>query len=56
MNLQDYGIVPGRPADFVILDCDSKASAVAELAPPVTGFKAGRRTFTRPAPILHRVP
>ena len=56
MNLTDYGIAPGHPADFVILDCDSKATAVAELAPPVTGFKAGRRTFTRPAPILHRAP
>ena len=56
MNLRDYGIVVGNPADLVVLDCDAKATAVAELAPPLMGFKAGRRTFTRPAPILHGAP
>lgn len=55
MNLPDYGLRPGNPADLLILDCHGSAQAVAELAPAVTGFKAGRRTFDRPGAALHRV-
>ncbi len=54
MNLGDYGIAPGMKADLVVLDCASRADAVATLALPLAGYKAGRRTFTRSAPILHR--
>jgi cytosine deaminase len=54
MNLADYGIAPGRPADLVVLDCASRAEAVAGLAQPLAGYKAGRRIFTRAAPVLHR--
>ena len=54
MNLPDYGIAPGMPADMVVLDCASRGEAVASLALPLTGFKGGRRTFTRSAPKLHR--
>ena len=54
MRLDDYGIAPGFPADLVILDCVSPAQAVAELAQPLMGFKAGRQTFSRPRPMLHR--
>ena len=54
LNQADYGIAPGLPADLVVLDCASPADAVAELAQPLMGFKAGRRTFSRPRPILHR--
>jgi cytosine/creatinine deaminase len=54
MNLKNYGIVPGNPADFIVLGCTSRAAAVAELAPVLTGFKAGVRTFTRPEPALFR--
>lgn len=53
MNLADYGIAIGNPADLVVLDCGSPATAVAEIAQPLMGYKAGRRTFTRPAPVLH---
>ena len=53
LNLKDYGIVEGNPADLVILDAETPGSAVAELAQPLFGLKAGVRTFTRPAPILH---
>ena len=53
MNLDDYGIVPGNTADFVVLDCSSRADAVAELAPVIEGFKAGVRTFSRARPVLH---
>jgi cytosine/creatinine deaminase len=54
MNLPDYGIAPGGPADLVALDCQDPMSAVAELAQPLFGIKAGRRSFTRPAAALHR--
>ena len=54
LNCAEYGIAPGRPADLVVLDCASRADAVAELAQPLMGFKAGRRTFSRPRPTLHR--
>ena len=54
LNLEGYGIAVGHAADMVVLDSTSRAMAVAELAPPLLGIKGGRRTFTRPAPILHR--
>ncbi len=53
MNLKDYGIEVGNSADLVALDCESRAQAVAELAPPLFAMKGGKRTVTRPTPILH---
>lgn len=53
MNLTDYGIAVGNPADIVVLDCRDRVSAIAELAQPLFGLKAGRRSFTRPQPVLH---
>jgi len=47
MNLPNYGILPGNPADIVLLDASDPAMAVAELAPPLLGLKGGRRTFAR---------
>jgi cytosine/creatinine deaminase len=49
MNLKDYGFSVGNPADIVVLDCPSAAAAVAELAPPILGYKRGRLTFEHPA-------
>ncbi|TDR88040.1 cytosine deaminase [Enterovirga rhinocerotis] len=54
MRLDGYGIAPGHAADMVVLDASSPAEAVATLAPPLFGLKAGRRTFERPAPRLLR--
>jgi cytosine deaminase len=54
MRLSDYGIAPGNPADLVLLDANDAALAVAEIAVPLWGMKAGRRIFTRPRPTLHR--
>jgi cytosine deaminase len=54
MRLGDYGIEVGRYADLVVLDCAEPEVAVAELVPPVYGFKRGRQTFTRQPPVLHR--
>ena len=54
MNLDDYGIAVGNPADAVVLDCRDATSAVAELAQPLAGFKNGRRVFTRAPATIHR--
>ena len=48
MNLTDYGIRVGNPADIVVLDAMSPEQAVAEITPPLAVFKHGRRTVTRP--------
>jgi len=53
MNLTDYGIAPGHPADIVVLDAGSPAAALAEIAEPILGFKNGRQTFAHaPAQIF----
>ena len=54
MNLKDYGIAVGNPADFIVLDNADKAMTVAELSQPLTGFKRGRRSFIRSAATLCR--
>ena len=53
MNLRDYGVALGNPADLIVLDCGDAAAGIAELAQPLLGFKRGRRSFTRPAPTLN---
>jgi len=53
MNLSDYGIRMGNPADIVVLDCHSSLAAVAELASPLLGFKRGRETFSRPGATIN---
>jgi cytosine deaminase len=53
MRVPDYGIHVGAPADLVLLDGSEAGSAVAELAAPLWGMKAGRLTFTRPRVALH---
>lgn len=53
MNLRDYGIAVGNPADIVLLDAEGPAQAVAELRAPVAAFKRGRRTLSRPRAMLH---
>jgi cytosine deaminase len=52
MNLPDYGIAIGNPADLVVLDCQNPVAAVSELARPLFGIKAGRRTFVCPPAVL----
>jgi cytosine/creatinine deaminase len=52
MNLSDYGIAVGNPADLIVLDCQDAAMAVAEIAQPLLGLKRGRRSFSRAAPVL----
>jgi cytosine deaminase len=53
MNLRDYGVAAGNPADLIVLDCSDAAMAIAEVAHPLLGFKRGRRSFMRAAPVLY---
>jgi len=54
MNLPDYGVCVGNPADLVVLDATTPEQAVAEITPPLAGWKRGRRTVTRAPAALHR--
>ena len=54
LNLPDYGIAIGNPADIVVIDALSPAQAVAEICQPLAVFKRGRRTVTCHPPDLHR--
>ncbi|SEM66956.1 amidohydrolase family protein [Bradyrhizobium sp. OK095] len=52
MNLGDYGIKIGNPADLIVLDTQDSRFAIAELPDIVMGFKSGRQTFERQRPTL----
>ncbi|HEX3573551.1 MAG TPA: amidohydrolase family protein [Rhodopila sp.] len=54
MNLKDYGIAVGNPADVVIFDAATPEAAIAEVKGPLVAFKHGVRTVTRPRAELHR--
>ncbi|MCZ8183927.1 MAG: amidohydrolase family protein [Beijerinckiaceae bacterium] len=54
MNLADYGVEVGKPADLVVLDAPDLTTALAEIAPALMGFRQGRMTFERKRPQLHR--
>ena len=54
MNLRDYGIAVGNPADIVIVDAATPEQAIAEVRGPLVAFKRGIRTVTRPRAELHR--
>ena len=56
MNLRDYGIAIGNPADLVVLDCGDPTLAIAELARPLFGMKNGRRSFVCPPARLLQAP
>jgi len=49
-----YGLGFGGPADIVVLDATDPVSAIREIAPALCGWKNGRKSFSRPAPLLHR--
>jgi cytosine deaminase len=48
MNLSDYGLNVGNPADVVIIDAPTPAIAVATIAPLLAAFKRGGQTVDRP--------
>jgi len=53
LNLKDYGLAVGKPADIVIIDATTPEQAVAEIRPPLAVWKRGQRTVTRQPPELH---
>ena len=54
LNLKDYGLAVGNPADIVVIDAATPEQAVAEIRPPLAVWKRGRRTVTRHPPELLR--
>jgi cytosine/creatinine deaminase len=54
MRRGDYGVAPGNPADFVVVDAPSAVDALREITPVLDAFKRGRRTVSRLPPTLHR--
>jgi cytosine deaminase len=53
LNLDDYGLAVGNPADIAVIDATTPEQAVAEIRPPLAVWKRGRRTVTRQPPELH---
>jgi cytosine/creatinine deaminase len=54
LNLQDYGLAVGHPADIVVINAQSPEQAIAEIAQPVAAFKGGRQTVAWALPELLR--
>jgi cytosine deaminase len=54
LRRKDYGIAAGNPADLVVWNAKTPAEAIAVVAPPVMGFKRGKRIFTREIATLNR--
>jgi cytosine/creatinine deaminase len=52
MNLKDYGLVIGAPADLVVMDATDSVQAIREVRQPVMAFKRGRPTLNWPKPQL----
>ena len=47
LNLADYGLEVGNPADIVVIDAVTPEQAIAEIRQPVVAFKRGRQTVVR---------
>jgi cytosine/creatinine deaminase len=54
LNITDYGLAVGNPADIVVLDAATPEQAVAEIRQPLAVYKRGRRTVVRHPPELVR--
>jgi cytosine deaminase len=54
LNLTDYGLAVGNPADIVVIDAETPEQAVAEIRQPLAVYKRGRRTVVRHPPELVR--
>jgi cytosine deaminase len=54
LNLTDYGLVVGNPADIVVIDATTPEQAIAEIRQPLAIYKRGRRTVVRHPPELVR--
>jgi cytosine/creatinine deaminase len=47
LNLSDYGLGVGNPADIVVIDATTPEQTIAEIRQPLAVFKRGRRTVVR---------
>jgi cytosine deaminase len=54
LNLTDYGLAVGNPADIVVIDATTPEQAIAEMSQPLAVYKRGRRTVVRHPPELVR--
>ena len=54
LNLKNYGLKVGNPADVVIIHAQSPLQAIAEIAQPLAAFKNGRQTMRWGTPELIR--
>jgi cytosine deaminase len=54
LNLTDYGLAVGNPADVVVFDAQTPEQAIAEVRNPLAAFKRGRQTMERRPPRLMR--
>jgi cytosine/creatinine deaminase len=54
LNLADYGIAVGNPADIVVIDAPNPEQAIAEIRQPLVAYKRGRQTVVRHPPELVR--
>ncbi len=54
LNLTDYGLVVGNPADIVVIDATTPEQAIAGIRQPLAVYKHGRRTVVRHPPELVR--
>jgi len=54
LNLTDYGLAVGHPADVVVFDAHTPEQAIAEIRNPLAAFKRGRQTMMRRPPELLR--
>ena len=54
LNVPDYGFAVGGRGDVVVIDAQTPAQAIAEIAQPVAAFKRGKRTVLWDPPKLLR--
>jgi cytosine/creatinine deaminase len=54
LNLRDYGLAIGNPADIVVIDAASPEQAIAEIRQPLAVYKRGKRTVLCHPPELLR--
>ena len=54
LNLTDYGLAVGNPADIVVVDATTAEQTIAEIRQPLAVYKRGRRTVVRHLPELVR--
>jgi len=54
LNMTDYGLAVGKPADIVVIDAATPEQAIAEIRQPIAVYKSGQRTVTRHPPELIR--